>query len=219
MHPQIWIPKPDTPIDPVKLLESVGLEDWTHGFDFADLRGPDERPGRMFGWLNPRDNRVIRPAEQLEWMPAIAIDSFASERYWIGFHPDPPTPRDLAHKHQFPGVAVKLGDSNHWMIPQPSQLPKTLVYGDNEIVLQASFRANGHKIKTSFLKQTQRFEEFLREADPEDQLDWFSLAEYCRESIAVNYRICPEILNRLQLLDQVTARAILYVCLSILRNE
>ncbi len=234
MHPQIWIPNPpgSKVVDPTELLSSVGLDGFVSGYDFVKSLSPATLPnfdpsqervheeGVMFGWLNPTNNLAIRTVEQLEWVPAIAHNGFQEERYWIGFHPsENPTAADLAHKHQFDGHHVRLGDLNYWLIPQPAQLPKTLIFGNDEILMQASYRANGHKIKTSFIEQTAHFEKFMVDADEDAELDWLDLANYCIESLCVNYRMTPEIMNRLELLDQVTARAILYVCLSIIRNE
>lgn len=102
-------------------VEALGL---SHAFDHQPAKrdctgpGPSGTPGVVFADARRMGDAPIGyyPKEQT-WWAVPTLDGKETE-IWIGWHKRMrPTPADLARVEQLPGLDVKLGDEQNWMVP------------------------------------------------------------------------------------------------------
>ncbi|QDV50855.1 hypothetical protein [Gimesia fumaroli] len=186
-------------------LREVGLEmllrEGDDGPHFADLAGtgPGGKPGQIISWTG--DGLAYLP-EQQDWIPAIPdpARNLPAERYWIGTNKgQKPTPLDLMRlpKITFDGFPLQLGDGNTWVLPNALRMPHYM--GLNERGELDRFPVASCKpLYDRTLWALEHAEAVFRE---EKELDEKAAFNYVVEMLAVNYRICPQIVSLLQLFN------------------
>lgn len=192
MHYQIFIFEHD---GQNRSLSDVGLESIAEGaIPLPPAVGPENRRGQIFYWPpgpGQPEQFGYRPDAQT-WLEPQSAD----QPYRVGLWPERPTPADLERPRPFDGYRVPLGDGNPWIVPTAALLPKDYGLEGGQVVLtvQEKFRA--------FWQRSIDLHELLAEQsnDAEAVLpgDWF---DYCCDALALNYRILPEIVAELQLLN------------------
>lgn len=181
---------------------------------------------RPFG--DPARDAALTFTEGQVWTPAKADEDrgLEAKRFWIGVDPDrPPRPEDLARKDQLPGEWTVLHDNQPWKIPVASRLPH--VHGLNGAGKFA--RQVSEEYREFYDRAEQYMVEIFRELDLEDALRGVMPAEELEEKIndnlvpipledgwefsnialALNYKLTPEIVDVLQLLDDTAMTAII----------
>lgn len=206
-----------------RLCEPSGPE-WTEVLG----RGPDGGSGSVASWPLTGDPSIdalqgYHPERQ-QWLPIDEdpAQQLAAGRFWYGCEPErPPTPADLALKKQVVGERVLLADGQAWMIPFASRLPHdhALVGGKWRRRVSARHRdwhlraqRNMEAIFTALDLQ-----DFLAGRVAADQLSETPMkitladgAAFCCDGLAINYRVTPEIVSFLALLDDRSMVAIIW---------
>lgn len=213
-------------------LRRVGLEGLAErgGTQWTEVigRGPDGGIGSIATWTptnNPEHDPLLGyyPDRQ-EWRPAEADAERGLEegRYWFGFEPDrPPSPADLAYQQQIFGARVQLADGQAWIVPFASRLPHRhkLTSGKWGRVVKEQYR--------DFFERCQRNAEVIftvldlqdfmvgrrAVAEASDELVKITIddgARLCCDALAINYRLTPEIIDMLGLLDDRSMIAIIW---------
>lgn len=191
---QIFIPGADSA---EAGLTSVGLRHLAVDVTFSPLRaGPDGQPGVLCSWIPARGRpRVGYQPDQQEWIPAIAQEDYPAARYWVGFWKDsPPSPEVLRRPYPYMGSPVRLDDGNEWIFPRVESIPMTLVRQDDG--------------STAFLPQ-RRLSEYVAAAEllrpvlnglaPGAQTTWSGIRDVLEMGLNANYRLTPEVCDRLKL--------------------
>jgi len=216
---QIWIPSAGKElVAAADRLYRVGLDELAAGFaQFPLPEGPDGQPGSMYCWGKPKWPAVMQPLESLEWVPAIAWCGRPAGRYQVGI-PRSLSADDLARRTMFPGRYVKLG-RDQWLIPIPALLPQSLLFGsDGELQTAPQLRLNEVSIDLVYAQQVDQItQRLLQEQEPE--VDWEWLRNFALKALSVNYRMLPEVCNHLQLIDQLSAKAILFAACGAFENR
>ncbi len=198
-HPQIIIPGAEN-LDPRALVQA-GLEDWIGQQECAMIPGgPDGGPGLLASWRpgHPQQRIGYYPDEQ-EWLPA-TCESGTKPAYWIGFWKDsPPTPEQLGKDTRQAGYLVELRDGNNWSVPAAHDLPRDV-----------RFHAAGRITEVVKPEHAEFWEESQHWVQHFLLMDESVIAGYQIEprmamhvyrALRINYRVTPEVLNYLTLLD------------------
>lgn len=190
--------------NPQNLID-VGLDilirDGDEGPKFADLAGtgPGDQPGQIVSWSG--ECLAYLPEKQ-DWIPALPDPErgLPAERYWIGKSKgSTPGPLNLARADSatFDGIPIELGDGNIWVLPNAFRLPHYLGY--NEAGEYDRFPVKEcmpiYKRTLWALEHAQAV--FRKETD----FDHKQTFKYVSEMLAVNYRICPQLVSMLQLFN------------------
>ncbi len=209
MHYQIFLP--DKRGQNPQLLVEAGLADHVEGAQWVECsEGPTGGPGAMVFWQpkgeQPRFGFV--PDEQ-EWIPAAPQPGTGERgRYWVGvWRQSPPGPRDLQRPAALPGLQVahsgywvRLGDGNRWVVAAAAMLPRDFRIdpetGQVREELQEDYR--------SFWRKSQ---ELYRLVLGEGRIDlpWADWWDYLVQALRFNYRLTPEVVSHLRLLNSETA--------------
>lgn len=154
-------------------------------------------------------------------------ESFDDGKWYLGWDPEnPPTPADLKLPKQSPGDWVRLEDDNEWLIPYATELPKAHVLGEDGLwVPEVSARYRQFHDKAVSL-----MEDVFRQMDARDlfegkladeqlgtsvQLSLDSGADYCDMAMTVNYRICAEVTEYLDLWSDEACAAVVMASLNL----
>jgi hypothetical protein len=222
MHYLIYIPGAEEPND--NLLDSVGQGklkstglpvNWTRIIQ----GGPDGKQGMIASWHN-RDERDADPMQhrEFEWTPARKLRDLEEGRFWLGVSKDSPvTPHDLELPTRFNGHIVACADGNNWHIPSASRLPH--MHGLNESGewerrVQNKYREFHDNAKAY---GTQLFAEVdavaMLETKDEDRpvatVELNDTDKHCCTALMLNYRLTPEIIDLLGILDDDSMVAII----------
>lgn len=182
--------------------------------------GPDGGRGMLCTW---RTNEPELDAE-LEFLshkqvwkpgPADEKNEIGKGSYWIGHEVDrPPRPRDLIRTEPHPGRPVGLRDGYQWLIPEAIQLPHIVGLDPEtgEVALRHApefdeFCKASERYAMLLFKECNMLQRMQR-ANPnkpvaELAVD-FPLPEafrYANMALALNYRVCPPIVDYLGLLS------------------
>jgi len=175
-------------------LQAAGLSSVAGGELWFDSPvTPGDHPGLFCAWgdaRNPASNvaLVYDPSRQT-WrkMPG---------GYWFGFQNDRrPTPDSLARPVSINGHPIKLGDGNEWVLPNVMGLPAVF-----------DIDADGNEIKRT-RDEWQHIEERAGWAldclgrSMRGEVLGQDARRYVAEMLCVNYRLMPEMVYSLGLLD------------------
>jgi hypothetical protein len=148
---------------------------------------------------------------------------------WLGWYIDrKPGPTDLARKQQLPGVSVRLGDENDWLVvrarryfPIDDTLAPACVLPCARVLHQdGSWTRGGIKGKYKPLWDTaKRFWDAAIGADSAEGVDDSWVSDACAQVLGVNYRLCKTEAFALDLLDDETCTAIMRVLCDIATFE
>lgn len=145
-------------------------------------------------------------------------------QFWFGIENDrPPLPADLQYRRTIGGQRILLADEQYWLVPHATRLPHK----------HALDKTTGKWVRVPaaryrrFYDRTQANMVLMFEAlDLQDWLEGrvkteelpnepvrFTVsdgADFCCEALAINYRLTPEIIDCLELLDDRTMTAIFW---------
>lgn len=194
MHFQIYIP--DVQGCAPEHLAEVGLATLAAGANFLGCtQGPDGRGGSVIFWKHTGPKTLGYLPEAQDWLPAIADPGRPAGRYWIGFTKGAdPTPEDLQRPYRHAGELLTLGDGRAWMVPQLHKLPHDMIRVDDgtwRFELQRQFHdlwLDARQVRPVL----QRTEVWTKDL-------YASLAEFVMQVLQQNYRLTPEVINRLRL--------------------
>jgi hypothetical protein len=233
-HYLIYIPRLAEPDD--SQLEKVGLAALRnsgcpiHGTAVRQL-GPDDGDGMIFSWVHgdARDCDPHRHA-QLEWTPAKLnkAKGLKEGRYWFGVDPaSRPTADDLQLPHIHPGHDVRCADNNFWHIPAAARMPHCHgMNADGEwerrIARQyEKFYTRAMRYGVELFSEIDAFEAVkqtmpeMQDSDHAVSVELDDTDKHCCSALALNYRLTPEIIDLLGLLDDATMIAIISATLDL----
>lgn len=215
MHFQVFIPHAKH--SPNELID-VGLQHLRAGaIPDAVERGPNGEPGYTFSWMTGRG--AVHKGYDLnlqDWVPAIANDDeFPAGRYWVGFHKTkPPTPLELERSVPYGGEFVMFGDGQEWRLPKAERLPRTMIRtddGSDEFHIDQKF----HR----FVLEATEWSRFLRSAVPGGECSYSLLRDFVERALLINYRLTPEVSDRLRLFSSGDHGTILKAVFTITRPD
>jgi hypothetical protein len=221
MHFQIYLPHltEGTPQDELRIeLIDRGLDQLRERCAFKFLRsGPDDSPGYLCYWQTNKglSNRDFDP-HGWEWLPAIADgDELPEGRYWLGTcKARPPIPEELERPSQLEGELVTLGDGQQWRLPNLHNLPHDMIRtGDGETVYRVQERWSRFKIEAN------KWLGFFENIQPNDSVSFSVLRDFVESALALNYRLTPELCDRLALWTSGESGTVLHASLAILRPQ
>lgn len=172
------------------------------GPKFADLPGPGpgDLPGQIVSW-GSSESLAYLPDKQ-DWTPALPDPKkeLAAGRYWIGRPKGQlPGPYDLARKPEatFEGIETKLGDGCKWVMPNALRFPHYLGFDQDGNYDRFPAR-ECQPLYDRTLWALNHAQQVMRK---ETEFDHQRTFEYVIEMLAVNYRICPQLVSMLQLFN------------------
>lgn len=182
--------------------------------------GPDGHDGMICCWCTGDPSRDADAGQHANclWQPAKAdrLRGLAAGRFYYGFNPaSPPTPRDLALPKRYPGYDVEFADGSVWHIPAAIKLPHEHGINEDGVWERRVARRYLEFYDRSMEYGVQIFgqmdaAEVIRAANPDmpDDASLGSLTledadKHCCIALALNYRVTPEIVDYLGILDDV----------------
>ncbi len=188
-------------------------------------RGPDGGRGMVCCWrtgdpaLDPSPFGVALDRQTWKPVPSNAAKGLAAGRYWIGVESGRPVaPLALQRKGRYPGTPVKLLDGQEWIIPRAQAMPHRHglnANGEHERRAVAAFEW--------FVAEAQRYSQIifaelhaLQVLRPSQsdlaggvQITLTAAWDYCCRVLALNYRLTPEMIDALELIDDAAMRSII----------
>lgn len=194
MHFQIYIPGVRG-CDP-QHLEEVGLATLAASANFVGCdKGPDGQSGSVIFWKHTAKGTIGYLPEKQDWLPAIADAGRPAGRYWIGFTQGAdPTPEDLQRPYRHVGELLTFGDGQGWMLPQLYKLPHDMIRVDDgtwKFELQRQFH--------DLWLEARQVQPVLQATEIWTRDLFATLAEFVLHVLQLNYRLTPEVVNRLRL--------------------
>lgn len=206
MHFRIWLPaeQPCANADPAP-LRNVGLGHLAHGFHTV-VHQIEGKSGVLYYWPQPGDPTAL-PKSPLKWESALPFRTLAAGRYSVGYDPEKlPKARELQVPLPIPGDHLPLNDAEQsWIIPDVLLLPVATVLTVDGVKLERMSRYQTRNFEaTSWIKRCEAFTRQITTGKAEDGVEWGHAFEFGYDSLALNYRITPEIVNVLGLLTSET---------------
>lgn len=170
-------------------------------FEFG--RGPDGDVGTFYFWCDPTRQSRQMP---LTYNEGIQKWTRASQTMWIGEERGLKIePHDLARLEQYSSLEVMLADGQMWKVPITAHLPRTWGLGVDGAFTRA--------VRPEFREYCELSEDVWnsvvmgKESDARVQIPkaW----DYCCRALALNYRVCPEIVSHLGLIDDSVVAKVL----------
>ena len=161
--------------------------------------GCTDGPGVLVAWLDfaseGSSSGTYLPARQT-WREA------GGGRFWLGFDNDRPVrPADIVRAETCRGLEVTLADGAAWEIPWARYVPHR--WGMNGVrVPKAPYEAFCARANEIFTTVAQH-----------NGVDGLTIADawsFCCMALAINYRLCPEIVELLELLDDRVFAAVVF---------
>jgi hypothetical protein len=218
MHHVIYLPQHDTAN--VAHLGEVGLADHAPGAQMTALGveqqviAGEHAGGLLITWGSSKPKLKDLPA--LTWLPAMPLDDLPARRYFVGVDPDhPPQPHELLREKPHRGTPVGMGDGHLWVIPHANELPFDIVRDLSTGEIRQTPRPAFYRFWCKALSWQQMFDRH-QEGDPLPDL--LEQVEFVEESLRLNYRLTPEIVTHLALMNTGptgTLRACLAACLHV----
>lgn len=188
----------DTTLQDEKLAK-VGLSHLQAGASYiATPAGPDGKSGVVFSWYAQGDHRgpmAYLPDHQ-EWTPSIQPGLF-----WLGFRRnEKPTP-DLLAFGDNPGLKIVLGDGQEWVLPAAGSFPADIEIGDE---LEPVYSLQDEFV--ALAGQSQQWCDWMAaNGDSERPMSIpASVLDYLGSMLALNYKVFPELIERLGLFNGET---------------
>jgi len=208
-------------------FDRVGLVGLAENAQFCDVlqHGPDGGRGVVATWPTGKTATDSHPGmhEAIRWVAAKPDEErkLAAGRFWMGFDEARPlTPVDVARKAQAEGCWRVLRDGQAWKIPSCPRLPSraTLHPGTGKFCFAtepryAEFARRANTYAVEMFKQFGELD-LLRSVKPDIEADatvgleieeaW----QHCCDALSINYRLTPELIDAMELLDQTTMVAV-----------
>jgi hypothetical protein len=209
-------------------LKTVGLDSLLldGAPEFADVleHGPDGGGGMLACWRkgDPANDPPFSPSHY-HWQPCKADKAreLPERRFWLGIvNGKPLRPKDCERKVMHLGYGVTLRDDQVWTIPAAVNLPHYHgLNGDGEYTRQIAdehrdFWHQSEKYAVEFFKAVDQLEQLRMHRPDIDQSQTvtFTLAdawEFCCRALALNYKLTPELIDLLGLIDDQGMRNII----------
>lgn len=197
----LFIPGGDPHRQSTQVLADVGLGGLCDD-DKADLVpvsvGPGGVGGALLSW------QTFAGAPQFAYLPDSQVwQSMAGGAWWFGRQKDSPiTPADVARRKQYTGLNCTLRDGNDWSIPITASLPR--VWGLDEH--GAFSRVIAPEFREYCELSAGVFQSLMSASQSIDSGESAAVAvagawEYLCRALALNYRLCPELVAALGLID------------------
>lgn len=217
MHFRIFIPRTTRVSGASKEpLVEVGLGHLAENFigENRDTeRSIQGKTGVLYHWQQPGDMGFS--AEGLEWTPAKEFRGLAEGRYFVGMNPEKlPTPTEMAVPLQVTGDHITLGNGNRtWVIPDVLFLPTKVILTANSARHERLARFQSRTIACrSWIAECEDFTKQLRDFKTDDAspvCDWVRAWNFAYDSLAINYRVTPEVVDALDLFASDSLRGII----------
>jgi hypothetical protein len=202
MHYQMWFPGKTQ--DAAGLLKTDGLQDFVEGASESVMKlEPTGVPGLLVTWSG---DAGIFPDRQR------VVDC---GRYSLIFWTDNPcTEADLRRSTTFRSIALDLNGSP-WLVPQAAELPATmrLAGGSWKKIRKPQFDefwAASEKWYRRFLLQSLDVDEIAKVDGLTHEQVESEFADFCCFALRQNYRVNPEVVSELGLLDSMAILGIIY---------
>lgn len=175
----------------------------------------DGQAGLIYFWQQPGDMKVMPDGVTLAWVPAKEFDGLPPGRYQIGFHPDrPPTPKQLAVGLQVQGDTILLGSADlAWTVPDVLFLPARVILCGDGVKFERMAKYQSRNIECGrWVKECEDFMAMLRAGRADSgqfEVEWRRLYEFCLTSLQINYRVTPEVVERIDLFTTDSMKSIL----------
>lgn len=164
-----------------------------------DGPGPNGLEGVHFRFAHDHEpGYMSRPIGlKAHWVPLVKSGDLPAGRAFIGWHDDdPPGPSDLARRKLEPGKPLRLHDGYDWLIPIAKQLPHVL-RRDAEGKAVGSVITRYRDFYATALSAVNWFTEV---GDGKVAVDMDLALPFAFDTLAINYRIVPEIVEELGLI-------------------
>lgn len=184
--------------------------------------GPDGGSGTVFGGATYADNLAMFGVyhDRQTWKP------YPGSPYWIGWNTEhPPQPAELIGENPIEGLAVRLGDGNHWQIPrarscvqlETGQLAPIISLPRRMELTDGCEWVPGGVLQpyVDLFNVAEKWWQFLmqeaeRSADSEEiSIQVSEAADWCTTVLATNYRVSAVEVWLLDLLNDFTRGDIL----------
>lgn len=171
-------------------LDDVSVDVYTQ-----DGTGPQGMRGLLF-YFQRCDEPLVK-IQPDKWLPLAKLGELQEGRAWIGYLADnPPNAKSLARGTMQPGKWLKLS-ADYWHIPVARQLPRQLAMNADR-----SISSRIHERFAAFFDKAYASLDWFRVDDDGKSYASFEEAfSFCCEALAINYRICPEMVSEFRLLD------------------
>lgn len=206
MRPLLFIPgaKPEGSLQ--EEFRRLGLGELHRQIDCIPSEGPDGQPGRLFAWLDPKNNQIAFRADSQTWLPASGFDGSTAARYWVGvWNESPPTEEDLRRPDCRRGEYVPLGNGQRWLITTPHHVDRFPVLTNSGIEWAVDEQFNW----LASALEKRRAEGLTQSEDGKSvKMSFDDVADFgvlCRV-LQINYRITPELVAHLRLFSESAIR-------------
>lgn len=209
MHYRIFIPcERALPEASSKQLESVGLDYIAKGFN-AKFGRVGDRPGMIYHWPSTADATI--EVDGIEWEPALEFDGLPEGRYQIGFVKDNlPRSMQLQLPMRIPGRHQSLGlFGDAWLLPEVLRFPVTMIWSGKGLKNKRINRYNELVISKEWIQESEEFLAQIREGRADDSIPLERWWRFCLHSLQINYRVTPEVANKLELITSDKASKII----------
>jgi hypothetical protein len=205
-----------------KMFGEIGLPDLAAGAEFMESQGPDGGRGALVAWRKPAaDDKRFHFARDLQtWIPAVPAGELAAGRYWVGVWKDSlPKPAELARGENgtvpHTGHSLQLGDGQCWIFPDARELPRDFVFdgaGELTMVIQPAFQP----LREEALQWLDRLVEGAAVDGRKTVLSYSELFAFLLKGLRLNYRIVPEVVTALALLNTGNVQSPLFAMIGAL---
>lgn len=209
MHFRVFIPGANATASP-EPLKNVGLGQLGEGFHALHHPGSKEivdgKNGAIYFWPRPGDS-IALPKRPLTWIPAVPFRGLAAERYFIGYDPDNlPRASELVVPLPIPGEHLPLRSAAEtWIVPDFLFLPAGMVLTADGVKLERLSRYQQRTFNAaSWIRQCGEFTEQIRTGRVDDSIPWDKAWDFGYDSLTLNFRLTPEVVNLLNLLSTDT---------------
>lgn len=210
MHFQIFVPQGAD--QPQPSLHSLGLAHLEGNANAQDLQaGPDGKPGRLYSWT--ADTLNYEP-DRMEWIPAVPCGDLKAGRYLVGMYKGrPPAPEELSYKHSLTSYLFEMDDGSQWGVPVARDLPCTWRMGADGKV-QRQVRDQYRKFWDWSGEWFDRFREKVKSVT-DLQPFWQEAWEYLSYALGMNYRLTPEVISHLGLINDEVVVGMIWATLDL----
>lgn len=206
LHFRIFIPDAPATASPEHLM-NVGLGHLAEGFHAIPHQGSkdiaDGKNGAIYFWPRPGDSFAL-PKKPLTWIPAVRFRGLEAGRYFIGYDPDSlPRSSELLVPLPIPGEHLPLVDASQtWIVPDFLFLPAGMVLTADGVKLERLSRYQQRTFNaSSWIRQCESFTNQIRSGRVDDSIEWDKAWGFGYDSLCLNFRLTPEVVNLLNLLS------------------
>lgn len=205
-----------------QLLQELGLAALLAdcGPDWWDGPGPEGQHGSICGWgLGLDGGPLMSTAREWQPLPGNAECGRKHGDVWLGLEVARPLlPRDIARRETTPGYDLLLADKRIWHCPAAANLPhqhRLNPAGEYERTIAQRHQAMWERSQSyagQFFRAIDALEAMKAKGIPDPPAVDFTCEEsfaYCCQCLALNYRLTPEIVSLLGLIDDEAMRNVI----------